>query len=89
MLVDTGSSTDIIYLNAFDKLTLPRNIIEHVRTPLTGFTGHSVYPLGVARLWVTMGKGLMSTTFQAHFTVVDIPDSSYNGLIGRPILIAM
>ncbi|GAA0154703.1 hypothetical protein LIER_37945 [Lithospermum erythrorhizon] len=43
-------------------------------------------PLGVARLWVTMGKGLTSTTFQVQFTVVDIPDSSYNELIRRPIL---
>ncbi|GAA0183935.1 hypothetical protein LIER_42486 [Lithospermum erythrorhizon] len=65
MLVDTGSSTDIIYFSAFYKLNLPRSIIEPMRTPLTGFTGHSVYPLGVARLWVTMGKGLTSTTFQA------------------------
>ncbi|GAA0158558.1 hypothetical protein LIER_38681 [Lithospermum erythrorhizon] len=78
MLVDTRSSADIIYLSAFDKLNLPRSIIEPMRTPITGFTRHSVYPLGIARLWVMMGKGLTSTTFQAQFTVVDIPDSSYN-----------
>ncbi|GAA0166855.1 hypothetical protein LIER_21919 [Lithospermum erythrorhizon] len=89
MLVDTGSLTDIIYFNAFDKLNLPRTIIEPVGTPLTGFTGHSVYPLGVVRLWVTMGKGLTSITFQAQFTEVDIPDSSYSGLIGRSILTTM
>ncbi|GAA0183810.1 hypothetical protein LIER_31159 [Lithospermum erythrorhizon] len=89
MLVDTGSSTDIIYLSAFDKLNLPRSIIEPVRRPLTGFTGHSVYPLRIARLWVTMGKGLTSTTFQVQFTMVDKPDSSYKELIGRSILIAI
>ncbi|GAA0139428.1 hypothetical protein LIER_35089 [Lithospermum erythrorhizon] len=89
MLVDTSSSADIIYLNAFDKLNLPRNIIERVRTPLTAFTGHFVYPLGVARLWVTMRKGLTNTTFQAQFTVVDIHDSSYNGLIRKPKLTEM
>ncbi|GAA0167379.1 hypothetical protein LIER_22324 [Lithospermum erythrorhizon] len=36
-----------------------------------------------------MGTWLKSTTFRAQFTVVDIPDSSYNGLIGRPILTAI
>ncbi|GAA0167629.1 hypothetical protein LIER_22515 [Lithospermum erythrorhizon] len=89
MLVDTGSSTDFLYLSAFDKLQLPRSIIEPMRTPLTEFTGHSGYPLGVATLWVTMGKHLTSTTFQVQFTMVDIPDLSYNGLIGRPILTAI
>ncbi|GAA0180854.1 hypothetical protein LIER_42268 [Lithospermum erythrorhizon] len=42
MLMDTGSLTDIIYLSSFDKLHLPRSIIEHMHTPLTRFTGHSV-----------------------------------------------
>ncbi|GAA0178126.1 hypothetical protein LIER_29794 [Lithospermum erythrorhizon] len=60
-----------------------------MHTPLTEFTGHSVYLLGVASLWVTMGKGVTSTTFRVQFTVVDIHDSSYNGLIGRPILTAI
>ncbi|GAA0143999.1 hypothetical protein LIER_35848 [Lithospermum erythrorhizon] len=44
MLVDKGSSADIIYHSALDKLNLPRSIIEPTRTPLTRFTGHSVYP---------------------------------------------
>ncbi|GAA0187319.1 hypothetical protein LIER_34607 [Lithospermum erythrorhizon] len=35
--------------------------------------------LGVASLYLTMGTGLTSTTFRAQFTVVDIPNSSYNG----------
>ncbi|GAA0167395.1 hypothetical protein LIER_22340 [Lithospermum erythrorhizon] len=50
MLVNIGSSTDMIYLSAFDKLHLPRSIIEPMRTPLIRLTRHSVYPLGVASL---------------------------------------
>ncbi|GAA0163486.1 hypothetical protein LIER_19339 [Lithospermum erythrorhizon] len=56
ILLDTGSSANILYLSAFDKLHLARSIIEPMHTPLTGFTEHDVYPLGVTTLWVTMGK---------------------------------
>ncbi|GAA0183365.1 hypothetical protein LIER_30788 [Lithospermum erythrorhizon] len=73
MLVHTGSSKDILYLSTFDKLCLPRSMIHPMRIPLTGFTGHSVYPPGVETLTVTMGTGSTSTTIRAHITVVDIP----------------
>ncbi|GAA0143990.1 hypothetical protein LIER_04550 [Lithospermum erythrorhizon] len=42
ILVDTGSSVDILYLNTYDKLLLPRNHIRPIMTRLTGFTGHMV-----------------------------------------------
>ncbi|GAA0139895.1 hypothetical protein LIER_01354 [Lithospermum erythrorhizon] len=38
MLVDTGSSADIIYLRAYEKLGLSRKHLKPVATPLTGFT---------------------------------------------------
>ncbi|GAA0142608.1 hypothetical protein LIER_03466 [Lithospermum erythrorhizon] len=58
MFVNTGSSANIIYLSAFDKLHLRRTIIEPMRTPLTKFTGHSVYPLAVATLWFPTAGGI-------------------------------
>ncbi|GAA0144017.1 hypothetical protein LIER_42785 [Lithospermum erythrorhizon] len=53
------------------------------------FTGHSVYPLGIADLDLMVGKAPRKVTIRASFTVVDISDPSYNGLIGRPILNAL
>ncbi|GAA0143094.1 hypothetical protein LIER_03855 [Lithospermum erythrorhizon] len=50
MLVDTGSSVDILYISTFGKLQLPRSIIQPLATPLTGFTGHSINVIGVAPL---------------------------------------
>ncbi|GAA0175062.1 hypothetical protein LIER_41839 [Lithospermum erythrorhizon] len=47
MLVDTGSSED--------KLQLPRSEIQPIATPLTGFTGHVVYPVGIVALDLTVG----------------------------------
>ncbi|GAA0170163.1 hypothetical protein LIER_40904 [Lithospermum erythrorhizon] len=89
MLVDIRSSAYILYLSTYDKLGLPRNILQPMHTPLTGFTGHSVYPKGMTTLDFAVGSGNKKSIIRAQFTVVDIPDSPYNGLIGRPILNAL
>ncbi|GAA0139270.1 hypothetical protein LIER_00852 [Lithospermum erythrorhizon] len=86
MMVDTGSSADIVYLRAYDKLGLSRKHLKTVATPLTGFTGHYMHPVGIAELDVTVGNGSRTVTVRASFTVVDIADKYYNGLIGRPLL---
>ncbi|GAA0161612.1 hypothetical protein LIER_17887 [Lithospermum erythrorhizon] len=46
MLVNTDSTADILYLNTFDKLRLPRSLIKQLHTPLTGFTGHTIHAVG-------------------------------------------
>ncbi|GAA0169575.1 hypothetical protein LIER_24026 [Lithospermum erythrorhizon] len=86
MLVDTRSSADILYLQVYYRLGLPCKHLKQVSTPLTGFPGHSVYPTGIAELDLTVGEAPRKTTVRASFTVVDIPDPSYNVLIGRPLL---
>ncbi|GAA0140486.1 hypothetical protein LIER_35248 [Lithospermum erythrorhizon] len=56
MLEDTGNSIDILFLDAYLKLGMSRAQIHPVATPLDGFTGDIVSPLGVANLMVNMGK---------------------------------
>ncbi|GAA0176224.1 hypothetical protein LIER_29256 [Lithospermum erythrorhizon] len=68
---------------------LPRKHLKPVSTPLTRFTGHCVYPMGIAELDLTVGEVPKTTTVRASFTFVDIPHPSYNGLIGRPLLNAL
>ncbi|GAA0168005.1 hypothetical protein LIER_22823 [Lithospermum erythrorhizon] len=89
MLVDTGSSDDILYLRAYDKLGLTRKHLKLVATPLTGFTGHSINPVRIAELDVIAGNASRTVTVRAAFTVVDIVDPSYNGLIARHLLTAL
>ncbi|GAA0183626.1 hypothetical protein LIER_31004 [Lithospermum erythrorhizon] len=62
MLVDTKSSADILYLRAYDKLGLARKHLKPVATPLTGFTGHSIHPMGISDFDVTVGKGSQMVT---------------------------
>ncbi|GAA0151080.1 hypothetical protein LIER_09874 [Lithospermum erythrorhizon] len=89
MLVDTGSLTDILYLRAYDKLGLTRKHLKPVATPLTGFTGHSIHPIWIAELDVTIGQGSRMVTVRATFTIVDIANLTYNSLIGKPLLTAL
>ncbi|GAA0170107.1 hypothetical protein LIER_24445 [Lithospermum erythrorhizon] len=42
MLVDAGSSMDVLYLITFDKLSLPQSLIQPLHTPLTEFTSHTI-----------------------------------------------
>ncbi|GAA0150727.1 hypothetical protein LIER_37168 [Lithospermum erythrorhizon] len=72
MLVDTGSSADILYLSTYDKLGLPCNMLQPMHTPLTGFTRHSFYPKGMVTLDFTVGSSNKKSTIRAQFTVVDI-----------------
>ncbi|GAA0148776.1 hypothetical protein LIER_36798 [Lithospermum erythrorhizon] len=72
MLVDTGSSTDILYLGAYDRLGLPRNLLKPADTPLTGFTGHSIYRVGIADLDFRVGEAPRTVTIRASSTIVDI-----------------
>ncbi|GAA0184871.1 hypothetical protein LIER_32159 [Lithospermum erythrorhizon] len=85
MLIDTGSLADVLYLSTFDKLRLPRSLIKPLHTPLIGFTGHTIHSVGEVTLDFKVGKGAKVSMIRAQFMVVDLEDSSYNGLIGHLI----
>lgn len=44
VMVDTGSSVNVMYLDVFKKLQLDRSTLTSVRTPLSGFTGAMIHP---------------------------------------------
>ena len=56
VLIDNGSSTDIIFASAFDKMLIRREKLEPVSTHLLGFSGEKVLPLGSTQLVLTLGN---------------------------------
>ena len=85
ILVDNESSMDIIYLPAFQQLKLDPKRLQPFEFPLVSFSGDKVYPKGIVTLTITVGTHSRQLTRQLDFQVVDWP-SSYNVIIGRPIL---
>ena len=55
ILVDNGSSADIIYLPAFQQLKLDPKRLRSFESPLVSFSGDKVYPRGIVMLTVTVG----------------------------------
>ncbi|GAV66450.1 hypothetical protein CFOL_v3_09960, partial [Cephalotus follicularis] len=83
ILIDSGSSADILYKHAFDQLRIPADQLKPVKTPLVGFAGETIHPLGSINLSVVAGTTPRQTQVEMTFLVVDTP-SPYNAIVGRP-----
>ncbi|GAV59219.1 hypothetical protein CFOL_v3_02750, partial [Cephalotus follicularis] len=83
ILINSGSSTDILYKHVLDQLNIPIDQLKPVKTPLVGFAGEMVHPLGSINLSMVAGTTPRQTQVQMTFLVVDTP-SPYNGIIGYP-----
>ncbi|XP_059460362.1 uncharacterized protein LOC132189629 [Corylus avellana] len=85
VLVDNGSSADIIYWTVVQQLGISREKLKPFLSPLIGFAGEHVQPIGLISLPVTAGTAPRQSTIMVDFLVIDRP-SAYNMIIGRPAL---
>uniref|UniRef100_A0A2N9IUA0 Uncharacterized protein n=1 Tax=Fagus sylvatica TaxID=28930 RepID=A0A2N9IUA0_FAGSY len=85
VMVDNGSSADILYLPAYQQMRLDKDKLRPMDAPFVGFTGDKVCPVGIVTLPITVGTHPKTVSKTVDFLVVNCP-SVYNAIIGRPTL---
>ncbi|XP_057972841.1 uncharacterized protein LOC131160992 [Malania oleifera] len=88
ILIDNRSSANIMFWSVLVGMKIGKERLKPVSTPLVGFGGDTVHPLGTITLPVTIGTTLQQVTTLIEFLVVDRP-SVYNVILGRPFLNAV
>ena len=83
--MDNESSADILYYPAFQQMKLGRDKLRPVHSPLVGFGGMKVQPVGTITLPVVVEAYPQQVTKDVNFLIVHC-SSSYNAIIGRPTL---
>ena len=79
ILVDGGSSVDVIFKATLDRMNIEEAEIEHKPNKLSGFNGEVTPSLGIIELPVRAGD----VNRMVEFTVLDCP-SPFNAILGRP-----
>jgi hypothetical protein len=85
ILVDTGSSTNMILSNTFDRMNIDRNFLQLVEIPLIGFGGKKVNTLGKIPLPVSFVDLTNPRIENITFDVVEM-NYPYLAIFGRGFL---
>ena len=85
VLVDNGSSVDILYYLAFQQMRIERERLVPTNAPLVGFSGMRVYLLSAVTLPMTVGDYPQQITKDVTFLVINC-SSAFNAIVGQPTL---
>jgi len=85
VLVDQGSSADVMFWSTFNKLQLSPDLLRPYTGYLYGFADNPVEVRGYLELRTTFTDGAASRTENIRYLVVNA-NSAYNILLGRPAL---
>ena len=85
VLINNESSSNIIYLLAFQQMKLDKKRIKPFTSPLVSFTGDRIVPRGIVTLSIIIGTYPAQVIKEIDFLIVDC-SSTYNIILGRPAL---
>ncbi|KAK2389333.1 hypothetical protein QL285_062928 [Trifolium repens] len=89
VLIDSGSSADIMYWEAFKAMQLSNEHLMPYNGTLVGFAGEQVEVMGYTTLLTTFGDSDNAKTIKVRYLVVKTRFTSYNIIIGRPAFNAL
>ncbi|KAL0394373.1 UNVERIFIED_CONTAM: hypothetical protein Slati_4403500 [Sesamum latifolium] len=78
IFIDSRSSADILFGDAYDQMQLGDVCLERVNTSLCGFAGEVVHPRGMVSLLLTMGRGTTQDLF-AKIPSDQVPNTRGSG----------
>ena len=85
ILVDNGSSADILFIKAFESMGLNRRTLAPAGNALFGFGGRRIEAVGKTDLMVGFAEGERVRTEKVTFDVVNM-DYPYTAIFGRGML---
>ncbi|XP_077249342.1 uncharacterized protein LOC143888829 [Tasmannia lanceolata] len=85
ILVDTGSSVNVLHQDAFTKMHIDKDRLEPVDWSIYGFSGGEIKVRGKIKVPVTFGTHPVQQNIMPTFVIVHVP-SAYNRIIGMPAL---
>lgn len=85
ILVNSGSSVDVLFKYALKEMGIMNLSLEHTNTSLKGFGRGRLTPLGVVELPVMIGSRPFEKTMMLNFVVVE-EDNAYQMIFGRLFL---
>ena len=71
ILVDIGSSVDVLFKSTLEVIGIVDLRLEHTNTSLKGFGGGKLVPLDVVKLSITIGSSPTEKTMILDFVAVD------------------
>ncbi|XP_019197163.1 PREDICTED: uncharacterized protein LOC109191031 [Ipomoea nil] len=85
VMVDTGSSVNVLYLDVFEKLKLYKQELIPIGVPFSRFTGATIRPEGKIILLVEIGTPPKSVKTELEFVVVNL-HCVHNVILDRPAI---
>ncbi|MCI01003.1 hypothetical protein A2U01_0022027, partial [Trifolium medium] len=89
VLIDSGSSADIMYWEAFKAMQLAREQLKPYNGTLVGLAGEQVEVMGHVTLLTTFGENENAKKIKVRYLVVKTHFTSYNIIVGRPTFNAL
>ncbi|KAK2998485.1 hypothetical protein RJ639_023954 [Escallonia herrerae] len=73
VLIDNGSSAEILFHDAFEKMNIPTDRLRKMEAPLYGFSNHPVTTEGIIALPVAIGTPPTQANLMLDFVVIKFP----------------